>query len=116
VLVLLATGSPQLDYVLVVHLNSAPVSFDLAAGASTRFGMFIEGEQLLVRDGYDPMEWSASGDSVRSVPLPDAYYAVDAIWVPDRSEKMVVHLFFRTAAVKVPGNGWPLLEYRVRPS
>jgi hypothetical protein len=113
--VLLGTGSPQLDYEVYVHLTPPPRSARQRAAAVVVFGLRIAGDELLVRDGYDPMEWRCSGESLRRTPVPDGYYRVTALWVPDQTrEAMIVRLHLQATKRRVRGNGWPYLGYRIR--
>ncbi len=111
--VLLGTGSPQLDYVVHVWRGAPPVDLVERAASHVRFGLDVAGGELRLRDGYDPMEWRTEGDSVRRVPMPDGYYAVDGLWVPDDQDAMIVHLFFLRTEERLAGTGWPFLEYVV---
>lgn len=113
--VLLGTGSPQLDYELHVHQAPPPALLQKRAAAKVVFGMRIAGGQLLVRDGYDPMEWHRAGESLRRTAMPDGYYRVTALWLRDETRAaMIVHLYFQATTRRVPGDGWPYLGYRVR--
>jgi hypothetical protein len=112
---LLGTGSPELDYELSVRLSPPPAATVKQAAAKVAFGLRIAGGKLLVRDGYDPMEWHRTGESVRRCAVPDGYYRVTALWIADdERDPMVVQLYLQTASRKVPGDGWPYLGYRVR--
>jgi len=110
--VLLGTGSPQLYYEIHVHLEPLPTSMRERAASTVTFGMRIAGGQLLVRDGYDPMEWHRSGESLCRAAVSDGYYRVTALWLRDETrDPMIVHLFFRATTRRVPGDGWPYLSY-----
>jgi hypothetical protein len=111
--VLLGTGSPQLDYVVHVWRGAPSVDLVQRAASHVRFGLDVAGGELCLRDGYDPMEWRTEGDGVRRVPMHDGYYAVDGLWLPDDQDAMIVHLFFLLTEERLPGTGWPILEYRV---
>ncbi len=111
--VLLGTGSPQLDYVVHVRLGAPLRELASAAAERTRFGLGLRGGALCVRDGYDPMDWSATGESLREVTMPDGYYAVDALWIPEPREEMVIHLFCTRTGERVAGDGWPYLPFSV---
>jgi len=111
---LLGTGSPQLDYVVHVTTGSPDGAIESRAASRVCFGLRIEGGELCIRDGYDPMEWHAEGESVRRMPIPDGYYAVTALWTPTNDGAMTIHLFFQQTNERIEGDGWPYLEYRVR--
>lgn len=113
--VFLGTGSPQLDYLLHVHRRAPTAAERRRARTAVVFGLRIAGRRLLVRDGYDPMEWHERGESVRSAPLADGYHRIDALWLPETNdEAMRVHLFARPSNRRVAGDGWPYLKYDVR--
>jgi hypothetical protein len=124
-IVMLGTGSPQLDYRVHVSAGAPKAALTKAATARARFALKINGGCLLVRDGYDPMEWEAEAAHIQHVAVPDRYYAVDALHVgafgvkpPHRPDDpdgpMVIHLFINPTARRIASDGWPFLKYRAR--
>lgn len=112
--VLLGTGSPQLNYLIRVFAGEPTPVLRNSAGSTARFGIQLDGRALLVRDGYDPMNWSSDSPFVQRIPMDDGYYVVDALWVPDGEvTAMVVELYFQPAGDRIGGDGWPYLEYRL---
>jgi hypothetical protein len=108
--VFLCTGSPQLDYRILVYQTAPTVDGD----ARTVFGLRLDGGAVCVRDGYAPMAWRAGGEDVRTVEMCDGDYAIDARWVrSERYGEMEIHLFFRPCTEHVSGDGWPELEYSI---
>jgi hypothetical protein len=107
--VFLGTGSPQLDYQLRVFTGAAPL-----ADADTRvdFGLRIGGGALCARDGYDAMDWSPAGESLRTAAVADGAYAVTAVWRPGGGV-MRIDLYLQLADGELVGDGWPYLAYRV---
>jgi hypothetical protein len=109
--VLLGTGSPQVDYQLRVHDDGAPVPKALAR---ISFAMEIA-DALAVRDGYAAMSWQPDDPEELRFPLPTARYVVEAALV--RSDETMFHmaidLLFRADPQAPPGDGWPYLELRI---
>ena len=75
--VLLGTGSPQLDYAIRVVPPAAAVSGQ--ALNATEFGLSIEGGLLAIRDGYAPMEWLLDDPYEIRFSVRDGYYRVRAL-------------------------------------
>jgi hypothetical protein len=112
--VLLGTGSPQIDYAIrvVAPATAAPGE----ALKATEFGLGIEGGLLAIRDGYAPMEWLVADPDELRFPLRDGYYRVRALWVPRRDGSdadMHIDLAFEPTSERVSGNGWPTLMFDV---
>lgn len=81
-IVLLQTGSPELDYNISVRLTNAPMNRQAGSHAtSVRFGLIVRGGALSVADGSE-LDELGRGTRFIHFPVPDGYYAVDAIWVP----------------------------------
>jgi hypothetical protein len=112
--VLLGTGSPQLDYVLVPRLGPASMSARRSAAAQVEFGLHVEGGTVCVRDGYDPMKWTRRVSRRQTIALADGYYVVHALWIDSEAdEDMRILLCFTRRSQRLPGDGWPYLGYRV---
>jgi len=112
--VLLGTGSPQLDYAILPRVGPPPAAARRSAAADVRFGLHVEGGTVCVRDGYDPMQWKPRLPRSQTFPLTDGYYGVHALSVdsgPDAD--MTILMCFERRARKLPGHGWPYLGYRV---
>jgi hypothetical protein len=109
--VLLGTGSPQVDYRLNVRSEGAPVPKALAR---ISFAMEIA-DALAVRDGYAPMSWQPDDPEELRFPLPTGRYAVEAAWVRGDGGPfdMAIDLLFRADPQAPPGDGWPYLELRI---
>ena len=112
--VLLGTGSPQLDYAIRVAGPAAAMSSE--AWKATEFGVWIEGGLLAIRDGYAPMEWLVDDPYEIRFSVRDGYYRVRALWVPRRDGSdadMHIDLVIEPTSERVPGDGWPILMYDV---
>ncbi len=109
----LQTGSPQLDYELHIHRGPVPAEVVHAAHATVRFGLHVKGGALCIRDGYDPMEWHAQGESVREVPLPDGSWDLEAHWLPTHGgvKGMLIHLGIARVHTPHAGDVWPQLIF-----
>jgi hypothetical protein len=110
--VLLGTGSPQMDYRVRVHRGGSALDATVLARAS--FGMRIE-DGLAIRDGYAPMDWQIEDLQELRFALPAGLYAVDAQWIRKGADAvdMAIDLVFRDAATLPAGDGWPYLEFTV---
>jgi hypothetical protein len=97
-IILLQTGSPELDYQLHFHSGDP----DRQARVQSSFGMRVDGGALVIRDGYDLMDWSDSDD--QRLTIEDGYYAVDALWTPGEAE-MEIHFYFNRTDSRVDGDG-----------
>jgi hypothetical protein len=112
--VLLGTGSPQLDYVIRVVPSATAAPDD--ALAATEFGLWIEGGLLAIRDGYAPMEWDVEDPYEVRFSVRDCYYHVRALWMPRRNrseDAMHIDLVFEETTERVAGDGWPTLMWNV---
>jgi hypothetical protein len=109
--VLLGTGSPQVDYRLRVSNGGAPAA---EAFARTSFAMEIE-DALAVRDGYAAMDWQIDDRDELRFPLATGRYSVEAAWVSCDAPRvdMAIDLCFRADPHAPPGDGWPSLELAV---
>jgi hypothetical protein len=118
--VLLGTGSPQLNYAVSAHVGAPTIARKRAALAQTKFGLHVKGGEVCVRDGYDPMRWNPRTPRKQTFAMRDGYYAVHALWTEASGgtldADMVIALWFERRTRKVPGSGWPYLAYRVRAS
>jgi hypothetical protein len=113
--VLLGTGSPQLDYAIRIVPPAAAAPGQAALNAS-EFGLSIEGGILAIRDGYAPMEWLVEDPYELRFPVGDGYYRVHALWVPRRNGSdadMHIDLVFEPTPEEVPGDGWPTLMFNI---
>jgi hypothetical protein len=112
--VLLGTGSPEVDYAIIPHTGPPSRAARRSAAAEVRFGLHVEGGTVCVRDGYDPMEWTRRVPRRQAFPAADGYYGVHALWVDSEPDAdMAILLCFQRRARRLPGNGWPYLGYRV---
>jgi hypothetical protein len=112
--VLLGTGSPQLDYAIRIVPPAAAAS-GRALNAS-EFGLSIEGGLLAIRDGYAPMGWLVEDPYELRFPVVDGYYRVRALWMPRRNGSyadMHIDLVFEPTLEPVPGDGWPTLMFNI---
>jgi hypothetical protein len=109
--VLLGTGSPQVDYRLRVRDDGAPAADALAR---TSFAMEIA-DALAVRDGYAAMSWQPHDPEELRFALPSGRYAVEAAWVRSDAPRvdMAIDLLFRADPHAPAGDGWPYLELRI---
>lgn len=108
--VFLATGSPQLDYALEVHVSAGAPPED--ALASVAFPVEVSGGVLAFRDGYDPMDWTRDPPHLVRFTVPDGYYRVDAYWLP-APDLMRIRFVLSPSAVRLESDGWPELMYTV---
>ncbi len=112
--VLLGTGSPEIDYAIIPHDGPVSRAARRSAAAEVRFGLRVEGRSVCVRDGYAPMEWTRRVSRRQTFPLADGYYGVHALWVDSEPDAvMTILLCFQRRARRLAGNGWPYLGYRV---
>ena len=112
--VLLGTGSPEVDYAIIPHAGPASRAARRSAAAEVRFGLHVDGGRVCVRDGYDPMEWTGRVPRRQTFPLADGYYGVQALWVDrEPNADMTILMCFERRARRLPGNGWPYLGYSV---
>ena len=103
-LVLVATGSPQLDYVINVHEEASSQDLGQSTRAFVRFGLEVCGGALVVRDGYDLMDWNPDEESAVVIPTEDGYYELLVGWAPStRHAEMVLHIVPQKVTAKIPG-------------
>lgn len=113
-LVCLGTGSPELTYRFLLDPGE-PNPDELAAGGATdTFDLDVGAGGLVIRDGYDLLDWDPdSEDRVELHLAPGAYrfVALDQTTGDDAEAEMVVHLYATVAPGPLAGRGWPFLEY-----
>ncbi len=103
-LFLLATGSPQLDYVINVHDHGSGYDLEWKMRAFVSVGLDVYGGSIVVRDGYDLMDWNPVDEEAVVVPAEDGYYELLIGWVPStRHAEMVLHIVARKAKDRIPG-------------
>jgi hypothetical protein len=112
--VLLGTGSPQLNYAIRIVPPATAAPRD--ALKATEFGLWIEGGLLAIRDGYAPMEWLVEDPYEVRFSVRDGYHRVRALWMPRRNRSdadMHIDLVFEETNERVFDDGWPTLMYEV---
>ena len=114
-LVCLGTGSPQLYYDFVVHERPPSAAERTGAVAFESFDLEVLAGGLVIRDGYDLLEWEPVTEYQRTFPLEAGSYHVTALFVrvDAADEGMRIALFFASTNDELEGSGWPYLEYVV---
>jgi hypothetical protein len=113
-LVCLGTGSPQLYYRFVVH-EAGPTPDELErALTSDTFDIEVLDGGLVIRDGYDLLDWEPIPGLCFEFSLRAGRYHVTALSLPvdptDDAE-MVIGLWFAPTIDALSGDGWPYVEY-----
>ena len=112
-LVCLGTGSPQLYYRFVVH-DRPPTAAELSAAvAHETFDLELLSGGLVIRDGYDLLEWEPETEYQVAFALPASSYHVTALFLADPPglEGMRIALCLAATTDGLEGDGWPYLEY-----
>ncbi len=106
--VVVSTGSPQLDYRLRVHLGGAEIAQDVAATCS--FNIAVVGG-LCVRDGFDLLCWREQSASLRYSPVPDGVYSATAAWVRSAFKGMEIELRLQRTESQIFTSDFVVLDY-----
>jgi hypothetical protein len=104
-MVLIATGSPQLDYTIQVIIDKPPASvMESTVLVSAKFGIHITDNQLIIADGY-AVEHDFSNDyEIQELTIPDGYYLATAVYDPSRAgphSRMHIDIYFDRVNEKV---------------
>lgn len=116
-LVLLGTGSPQLYYRFVLHQRAATNTELDRAASRADYGLVLQRGGLVIRDGYDLMEWEATTPHAICFDTAPGMFNVTALWLPDvphGKADMVISLFLTPTERPRPGDGWPFLRFDLR--
>lgn len=103
-LMTLATGSPQLDYRIHVHEGPIPAAVELKLRNAVEAGLRVRGAALVIRDGYDLLDWRTESESTVSFDVPDGYYRLRIGWEPCAQRgTMILHFGPERSAERIPG-------------
>ena len=111
--VLLSTGSPGLDYTVILADSNSPLELSDKPLARAQFSLVVTDGCLLVRDGYVTTRWGDEAYATERIVLADGFYLVDARWMPSfRNGHMLIHLLLgRTDDPPKNCLGWVDLEF-----
>jgi hypothetical protein len=104
-LVLIATGSPQLDYSIHPIIEKPPASVMKSKNLiSAKFGIHVTDNLLIIADGYAVDHDFICDYEMRELTIPDGYYQVTAIYDPSIEvphSSMHIDLYFQRSNEKV---------------
>lgn len=101
---LLATGSPELDYEINVYDGGISQEIEDNFRASIQVCIDIRGGAMVIRDGYDLMDWNPTDKSTVQIAIDDGYYQLHIGWSPSpKHAEMVLHIHPQKTATKIPG-------------
>jgi len=102
---LIQVGSPQIDY----RIAAAPPGPTSAYVSYVEFGLIVDDETIVFRDGYDLYEWDPSSEEV-FVPSPRGYCRVGIGWSRGRSHSsMDLHVSSVRSNAIIPASSVELL-------
>ena len=107
---------PQLRYDFVVHVRPPTAREVEESVAHETFDLEVLSGGLVIRDGFDLLDWEpVASDEIR-FPLPaDSYHVTSLFWAasPAGDQDMTIALCFEATDDDLVGSGWPYLEYFV---
>jgi len=111
---LLATGSPELDYSIRFYETSKSSFPHEAMIEEIQAGIEIVGGSLVIRDGYDLLDWEPSVDYAVEIPIEDGYYRLEIGWTPSgKHSTMDLHIYAQKSDIKIEGRDMYELIYEV---
>jgi len=111
---LLATGSPELDYVISFYETNKSSYPHEAMIEEIQAGIEIVGGSLVIRDGYDLLDWEPAVDYAVEIPIEDGYYRLTIGWSHSgKNSTMNLHILAQKSDSKIEGRDMYELIYEI---